>query len=45
MKTQGGVAGTPIGTPDIVACGANGNFVGIEVKKMAVISLQSNYTS
>ena len=34
MKTQGGVAGTPIGTPDIVACDTNGSFVGIEVKKI-----------
>lgn len=34
MKTQGGVAGTPIGTPDIIACNPSGNFVGIEVKKI-----------
>lgn len=34
MKTQGGVAGTPIGTPDIIACDTNGRFVGIEVKKI-----------
>lgn len=33
MKTQGGVAGTPIGTPDIIACDDIGNFVAIEVKK------------
>lgn len=34
MKTQGGVAGTPIGTPDIIACDISGCFVGIEVKKI-----------
>ena len=34
IKTQGGVAGTPIGTPDIIACNTSGNFVGIEVKKI-----------
>lgn len=33
MKTQGGVAGTPIGTPDIIAC-VNGKFWAIEVKKV-----------
>ena len=34
IKTQGGVAGTPIGTPDIIACGTSGNFICIEVKKI-----------
>lgn len=34
MKTQGGVAGTPIGAPDIIACGENGKFTAIEVKKI-----------
>lgn len=34
MKTQGGVAGTPIGTPDILACDAFGVFFCIEVKKI-----------
>lgn len=34
MKTQGGVAGTPIGTPDIIACDKTGCFVAIEVKKI-----------
>lgn len=34
MKTQGGVAGTPIGTPDIVACDTTGSFVAVEVKKI-----------
>lgn len=33
MKTQGGVAGTPIGAPDIIAC-YKGEFLGIEVKKI-----------
>ena len=33
MKTQGGVAGTPIGTPDVIAC-INGKFWAIEVKKI-----------
>ena len=33
MKTQGGVAGTPIGTPDIIYC-MNGRFWAIEVKKI-----------
>lgn len=34
MKTQGGVAGTPIGAPDIIACNTIGKFVAIEVKKI-----------
>lgn len=34
MKTQGGVAGTPIGTPDIIACDESGCFTSIEVKKI-----------
>lgn len=34
MKTQGGVAGTPIGTPDIIACDPTGKFLAIEVKKI-----------
>lgn len=34
MKTQGGVAGTPIGTPDIIACDVNGILVAVEVKKL-----------
>lgn len=34
MKTQGGVAGTPIGTPDVIACDKEGCFVAIEVKKI-----------
>lgn len=34
MKTQGGVAGTPIGTPDVIACDTSGCFVAIEVKKI-----------
>lgn len=34
IKTQGGVAGTPIGTPDILACDIIGNFIAIEVKKI-----------
>ena len=34
MKTQGGVAGTPIGTPDILACDPTGKFLAIEVKKI-----------
>ena len=33
MKTQGGVAGTPVGAPDIIAC-YKGEFLGIEVKKI-----------
>lgn len=33
IKTQGGVAGTPIGAPDIIAC-VNGKFWAIEVKKI-----------
>lgn len=34
IKTQGGVAGTPIGTPDIIACDPTGKFLAIEVKKI-----------
>ena len=34
MKTQGGVAGTPIGAPDIIACSTIGQFIAIEVKKI-----------
>lgn len=33
MKTQGGVAGTPVGAPDIIAC-YKGEFLGIEIKKI-----------
>lgn len=32
LKTQGGVSGTPIGTPDIITMADNGKIVTIEVK-------------
>jgi hypothetical protein len=34
LKTQGGVAGTVIGAPDIIACDRYGQFIAIEVKKV-----------
>lgn len=47
IKTQGGALGTPIGTPDIVTIGANGRFVGLEIKRpdgKGVVSPEQKFT-
>jgi len=33
IKTQGGMAGTQVGTPDIVTLNNEGKFVGLELKR------------
>lgn len=33
IKTQGGMAGTPIGTPDIITIGNSGILIGLELKR------------
>lgn len=33
IKTQGGIAGTQVGTPDIVTLDDNGVLVGLELKR------------
>lgn len=32
-KTQGGMPGTDIGTPDIITIDKNGRFLGLEIKR------------
>lgn len=46
IKTQGGVSGTPIGSPDIITIDKFGYFLGLEIKRpdgKGIVSPEQKY--